>query len=131
MKSIHNVKAVGNFDTLVNPHVKIQFEINSQPRCSNRILLVNPHVKIQFEINSQLVTIISTLDVLVNPHVKIQFEINSQQTAFNSAAFTCESSRKNTIWNQFTTRISKTRCIACESSRKNTIWNQFTTCSSI
>ena len=41
--------------------------------------LVNPHVKIQFEINSQ--RIMSYLSYLVNPHVKIQFEINSQLTA--------------------------------------------------
>ena len=39
---------------LVNPHVKIQFEINSQQSIRITILLVNPHVKIQFEINSQL-----------------------------------------------------------------------------
>ena len=39
---------------LVNPHVKIQFEINSQHKLSDsKLLLVNPHVKIQFEINSQ------------------------------------------------------------------------------
>ena len=55
---------------------------------------MNPHVKIQFEINSQLET--SVLIVLVNPHVKIQFEINSQQLKVHSM-HTCESSRKNTI----------------------------------
>ena len=56
-------------------------------------MLVNPHVKIQFEINSQLNLNSSIL--LVNPHVKIQFEINSQHIDHCNA--TCESSRKNTI----------------------------------
>ena len=58
------------------------------------MLLVNPHVKIQFEINSQHVKFIIRL--LVNPHVKIQFEINSQHQC-NKYRITCESSRKNTI----------------------------------
>ena len=38
----------------MNPHVKIQIEINSQPsEASTAAKLVNPHVKIQIEINSQ------------------------------------------------------------------------------
>ena len=62
---------------LVNPHVKIQFEINSQQSVQLETdNLVNPHVKIQFEINSQHSNANSYY--LVNPHVKIQFEINSQ-----------------------------------------------------
>ena len=60
----------------MNPHVKIQFEINSQQLRICSLNLVNPHVKIQFEINSQLAL---EIIILVNPHVKIQFEINSQQ----------------------------------------------------
>ena len=41
---------------------------------------------------------------LVNPHVKIQIEINSQQDVADlRVAAACESSRKNTNWNQFTT----------------------------
>ena len=41
---------------------------------------MNPHVKIQIEINSQHnpITVMHYFE-LVNPHVKIQFEINSQQ----------------------------------------------------
>ncbi len=70
MKSIHNSHANLEF-MLVNPHVKIQFEINSQQICKDYIQLVNPHVKIQFEINSQRKSMLS---------------IHS-----------CESSRKNTI----------------------------------
>ena len=63
----------------MNPHVKIQFEINSQQTAVNTAsMLVNPHVKIQFEINSQLD--FNRFISLVNPHVKIQFEINSQQS---------------------------------------------------
>ena len=42
----------------------------------------------------------------MNPHVKIQFEINSQQDNYTLSFFlSCESSRKNTIWNQFTTTL--------------------------
>ena len=64
--------------------------------------LVNPHVKIQFEINSQLPdrsVSVHGYDILVNPHVKIQFEINSQlQDSWQAFSMsTCESSRKNTI----------------------------------
>ena len=37
-------------------------------------------------------------------HVKIQFEINSQHKAVGTdATGACDCSRKNTIWNQFTT----------------------------
>ena len=37
-------------------------------------------------------------------HVKIQFEINSQHGGSNEKVTeTCDCSRKNTIWNQFTT----------------------------
>ena len=61
----------------------------------NIIELVNPHVKIQFEINSQLHGFFCKL--LVNPHVKIQFEINSQHMLGMSNQVSCESSRKNTI----------------------------------
>ena len=81
----------------MNPHVKIQFEINSQHSGNTFIdLLVNPHVKIQFEINSQQEPPIRYL-ILVNPHVKIQFEINSQQDYSKYLLLSCESSRKNTI----------------------------------
>ena len=49
---------------LVNPHVKIQFEINSQHSIELlRSYLVNPHVKIQFEINSQRIMLIYLLDL--------------------------------------------------------------------
>ena len=58
--------------------------------------LVNPHVKIQFEINSQLYDHANT-SILVNPHVKIQFEINSQLSTIVIQRLACESSRKNTI----------------------------------
>ena len=84
----------------MNPHVKIQFEINSQLTLGyvNSIALVNPHVKIQFEINSQHTDrILMYLGILVNPHVKIQFEINSQQSRVMLNSYSCESSRKNTI----------------------------------
>ena len=41
---------------------------------------------------------------LVNSHVKIQFEINSQPAvSLAPKTSSCEFSRKNTIWNQFTT----------------------------
>ena len=56
--------------------------------------LVNPHVKIQIEINSQQ-AFYSLYDILVNPHVKIQIEINSQQE-YVYLRESCESSRKNT-----------------------------------
>ena len=37
-------------------------------------------------------------------HVKIQFEINSQHSQGNQTIdCVCDCSRKNTIWNQFTT----------------------------
>ncbi len=59
----------------MNAHIKIQFEINSQPRSKNK-LTKGP----------------------VNAHIKIQFEINSQQT-IRGFLFTlaCECSHKDTI----------------------------------
>ena len=59
---------------------------------------MNPHVKIQFEINSQRLNALPPFVALVNPHVKIQFEINSQPYQWKiKSQNTCESSRKNTI----------------------------------
>ena len=62
-------------------------------------------------------------------HVKIQFEINSQRKKQDRRKYcTCDCSRKNTIWNQFTTGASIAIDMeTCDCSRKNTIWNQFTT----
>ena len=57
---------------------------------------MNPHVKIQFEINSQHAYYLYSTK-LVNPHVKIQFEINSQLLKVYNVIIACESSRKNTI----------------------------------
>ena len=60
--------------------------------------LVNSHVKIQFEINSQHELRKLRIINLVNSHVKIQFEINSQPLkALGLVGRSCEFSRKNTI----------------------------------
>ena len=50
---------------------------------------------------------------LVIAHVKIQFEINSQLIKLSQINdHSCDCSRKNTIWNQFTTNLlySKSLC---------------------
>ena len=70
--------------------------------------LVIAHVKIQFEINSQRKFQAGVFWNLVIAHVKIQFEINSQQVGgMHWDLLTCDCSRKNTIWNQFTTQCKR------------------------